>query len=546
MRMLLKMKKEAWLASLIAFITILSYLPVLQNGFVNWDDERYVVNNGAIHSLNVHFLKWAFSGFTAANWHPLTWISHAVDYAVWGLNPLGHHLTSIVLHGFNTLLVVLLTVTLLRRAREVPACDMKKGALFGRDSILVAAATTGLLFGIHPLHVESVAWISERKDLLYAFFFLISLLSYLGYAERMRGRNKRTTISQIYGNSWYLVSVAFFLFSLLSKPMAVTLPLLLLITDWYPLGRFAAKENLKVIALEKLPFVLLSLFSGLITLMAQNSGDYRIVPLEAIPLSTRTMVACKTLFLYIEKIIFPVNLIPLYGYPHNVSLLSPGYLIPLLLFVSITVACIFTMHRIKYVSAAWAFYVVTLLPILGFVQVGRQSMADRYMYLALLGPAILVGLFVAVIIRRLALLSKHKLLARTVFYGCLLLIFGGLVSAAILQMHIWKDGVSLWTHEIQVEPQLPEAYQRRGNAFRKQEKFVEAVKDYTKAIRLSPFSEPNYYNDRGIAYANLGLFEKALRDFELAIAMNPAEPMYQDNRRNALRDLQRAGENEKK
>lgn len=519
------MKKKIRLACLIAFIAILVYLPALQNGFVNWDDEAYVVDNLAIRSLNIDFLRWAFFRFTASNWHPLTWISHAVDYALWGLNPFGHHLTSIIFHGLNTFLVVLLSVKLLDKAR--------------RGRVLVPAAITGLLFGIHPVHVESVAWVSERKDVLYAFFYLLSLLSYVKYVETAKEKNAGTSIPRIYLNYSYLCTLALFMLSLLSKPMAITLPIVLLILDWYPFGRFEAGKSFKVIALEKLPFVLLSLLSGIVTLMAQNSGTFHTISLEKLPLLTRILVAFRSIFLYIENILIPLNLIPLYRYPRDVSFSSPAYLVPMLLFAGVTALCILSMKKRKYLLAAWAFYIVSLLPVLGIIQVGRQPMADRYVYLALLGPAIMIGLLVEYIYRKSDRPSGYKRLLRAALIGSIAVILGGLALVSTKQMRIWKDGVTLWTYEVGVEPQFPEAYQRRANALRKRGNFAGAITDYTKAIGLDPFSEPNYYDDRGICYANLGFFREALKDFDTAIFMNPNEPIYRKNRENALRDMER-------
>jgi hypothetical protein len=210
---------EYYVAAAVALLTLLVYLPALQNEFVDWDDNVYIFDNPYIRSLDMAFFKWAFWGFHAANWHPLTWASHALDYAVWGLNPLGHHLTSISLHALNTFLVVALVTRLL----DAYNTKQNRPALNDR-MVLIAAATTGLLFGLHPVHVESVAWVSERKDVLCALFFLLSLLSYLSYVSS----NTQKT---------YLLSLGFFVLALLSKPMAVTLPVVLLILDWYPYGR---------------------------------------------------------------------------------------------------------------------------------------------------------------------------------------------------------------------------------------------------------------------------------------------------------------------
>jgi hypothetical protein len=226
------MKKsiEYRLAGIIALLAFLTYLPALWNGFVNYDDMDYVTRNLHIRALNMKFFHWAFFGFHAANWHPLTWLSHAVDYAVWGLNPFGHHLTSVILHAINTFLVVVLAARLVE-VRKGPADRAEPEAFPQAQTRYVAAAVAGLLFGLHPLHVESVAWISERKDLLCALFFLLSILSYLSYAASALAEPHGSygTYKTRY-RKHYALSFLFFALALMSKPMAVSLPAVLLNT----------------------------------------------------------------------------------------------------------------------------------------------------------------------------------------------------------------------------------------------------------------------------------------------------------------------------
>ncbi|MDA8173669.1 MAG: hypothetical protein M0018_03650, partial [Nitrospiraceae bacterium] len=248
------------LSGMVAAATFLVYLRTLKNGFIDWDDGRYIYDNPHIHSLNVSFLKWAFSGFYFSNWHPLTWISHAMDYAVWGLNPMGHHLTGILLHSANAFIVVILAIRLME------AWEKAKGerdvAFLEGNGKLIAGVVTGLIFGLHPLHVESVAWASERKDLLCALFFLLSILAYIKYA-----------IIPHPGPLPYLLALAFFALALMSKPMAVSLPLVLLILDWFPLGRIFSFKSFRAAFTEKLPFIALSLGGSALTIVAQDRGE---------------------------------------------------------------------------------------------------------------------------------------------------------------------------------------------------------------------------------------------------------------------------------
>src|SRR5208283_719950 len=244
-------------AVFVSLLTFLVYLSCLHNEFVLWDDDRYVYENPHLHPVNAAFFRWAFSDFYCANWHPLTWVSHALDYAVWGLNPLGHHLTNNILHAVNTFIVVILVAKLLETWR--PSRQHNPPLHASQEwSYIVIAAVTGLLFGLHPLHVESVAWVSERKDLLCAMFFLLSTLAYTKYVSNGGGlRNKH-----------YILVVFLFAFALLSKPMAVTLPAVLLILDWYPFNRIRSLKTLWAACIEKLPFIALSVASSVTTILA--------------------------------------------------------------------------------------------------------------------------------------------------------------------------------------------------------------------------------------------------------------------------------------
>jgi hypothetical protein len=246
-------KRRSLIAALIALFTFLVFLPALWNGFVNWDDQEYVYENSFIRAIDARLFRAAFLEFHSANWHPLTWISHALDYRMWGLNAAGHHLTSIVLHACNTFLVVLLVLRLVETAGN-PSQRGLPG--FSSDrAILLTGGVTGLLFGLHPLHVESVAWISERKDLLCALFFLITLMTYMKYVGGLNAGNvQRHGVSRFF-HTHYLYAMGFYALALLSKPMAVSLPLVLLIVDWYPLNRISSLVTLKDVIIEKLPFL---------------------------------------------------------------------------------------------------------------------------------------------------------------------------------------------------------------------------------------------------------------------------------------------------
>ena len=374
-------------AGFVSLLTFLVYLSCLHNKFVLWDDNRYVYENPHIHPLNLAFFKWAFFDFYEANWHPLTWVSHALDYAVWGLNPMGHHLTNNILHAVNTFIVVILVAKLLEawrpsRQQNPPLRPSEKG------SYLIIAAVTGLLFGLHPLHVESVAWVSERKDLLCAMFFLLSILAYT--------------------NKHYILVLFLFALALLSKPMAVSLPAVLLILDWHPFNRISSMKSFLSALLEKLPLIALSLISSVLTVLAQKAGG-ALRTFDVIPLSVRVLVATESLMSYLWKMILPMNLTPYYPYPKNISLLSEECLLSVILVFGITAACIVMAKKQKLWLAVWGYYVITLLPVIGIVQVGIQAMADRYTYLPSLGPFLITGLGVAWVFKKTEALKARML-----------------------------------------------------------------------------------------------------------------------------------------
>ncbi|HXX80291.1 MAG TPA: hypothetical protein VEI46_01990, partial [Thermodesulfovibrionales bacterium] len=364
-------KSRYYLAGIISLITMLVYLTSLSNQFVNWDDSRYIVKNPHIHPFNLDFFRWVFSEFYASNWHPLTWISHAVDYAIWGLNPLGHHLTNVFFHAGNTFLVVLLSIRLLEMCMDRAVQESGPTLVDGRRTMIVGGMT-GLLFGLHPLQVETVAWIAQRKTLLCTLFFLLSILVYSDYVRRRGERRGEEKSSGLFlFDARYMASFVLFILALLSKPMAVSLPAVLLILDWYPFGRIKSLKEMGAAVAEKLPFIACSLISSSLTILAQESGGATKL-MELVPFPTRVLVAAKALIMYLWKILLPINLIPFYPYPRNVSLLSPVYFGAVFLVAGMTFVSLLTMKKNRLWLTLWGYYIATLLPVLGLVQVGGQ------------------------------------------------------------------------------------------------------------------------------------------------------------------------------
>jgi protein O-mannosyl-transferase len=505
--------KKKWninhsLAGAAALATFLVYLAALHNDFVGWDDDHYVVENRHIRSFDAALFKWAFFAFSSSNWHPLTWISHALDYAIWGLNPLGHHLTNITLHAVNTFLVVLLVMRLLE------AVHGSQFTVHNSRFTLIAAGTTGLLFGLHPLHVESVAWVAERKDLLCALFFLLSMMTYANAVRRMGhgAEGKRLTPGAL------LPALCLFILALMSKPMAITLPVVLLILDWHPFGRLRSWGSMRDLIVEKAPFLVLSLASSVVTILAQRA-DGAIQSMEFASASTRLLVAAQSLVAYLRKMIWPLDLIPYYPYPKTASLLSPEYLSSIVLVIGITAGCIILVKNQKGWLTAWGYYIVTLLPVLGIVQVGNQAMADRYTYLPGLGPFLIMGLATAWTAEKVK--TREGMAIKITAAGAALGVVIVLCSATLQQIGIWKNTITLWNYVIKKEPDgAPQAYNNRGLAFKNMGRMREAISDFNKAVALNP-AYALAFNNRGTTYKQMGMFNEAIRDYTAAIALNP-------------------------
>ncbi len=513
--------KKYILAASIALLTFIIYLPALRNEFVYWDDNIYIFDNPHIRSLDGTLVRWAFFHFYEANWFPITWISHALDNALWGMNSLGHHLTNIILHAINTALVVLLALKLLEIVRERSEEKTSGSFLYDR-TILIAAGVTGLLFGIHPVHVESVAWVSERKDLLCALFFLLSIMAYVNAVRRREhsaegagqsGEKKRTLRA-------LLPALCFFVLALLSKPMAVSLPVVLLILDWYPFGRIRSAGTLLKAGIEKFPFFVLSLASSIITILAQRFGN-AIVSMNIVPLSIRLLVAVQSLIGYLQKMLLPSELTPLYTYPRDVSLFSFRYALSLLLVAGVTVVSAVMVKRQKLWLSVWGFYVVMIIPVLGIIQVGNQPMADRYTYLPSLGPFFILGLGAAWTSEKLFRDVRWGIFIKsvTVLAGSLLVF--SLSYMTLHQIAVWRDSLSLWTAVIEKEPEsVPLAYNNRGMVFLKAGQIDKAIPDFDKAIALDPAYAKAYYN-RGSAFEQMGELDKAIADYKKTIALDP-------------------------
>ncbi len=511
-------KTKLAIALSVAFVTLIVYIPSLKNDFV-WDDVHYVSSNPFIRSLDTQLLRSAFLEFQEANWHPLTWLSHAVDYSLWGMNPLGHHLTNNILHALNAFLVVLLVMRLIEVLNKTAGNDGQSLLFLDDRTIRITGAVTGILFGLHPLHVESAAWVAERKDLLCAFFFLLTVMTYTYYASEVN-RSASAKYPSPFFNKKYLLTGGLFILALLSKPMAVSLPVVLLIVDWYPFRRIDSFKTFWSAFAEKLPFIALSIISSILTMLAQKAGGA--MAFVAGPLTLRAMVAAQSLIAYLENMLMPFNLVPYYPYPDRISLFSPEYLIPIVGVIAITVTCLAVVRKQKLWLSVWSYYVITLLPVLGLVQVGGQAMADRYTYLPSLGPFLLFGLMAAYVYEKVTILKGRELIAKMAILFVAVVMLVSISSITIRQIGIWKNRMVFWSYIVDKGvTDVPLVRFNLGLAYASKGDYDRAIEQYDAALRLR-WDFIDAYCGLGLAYASKGDVDRAIKQYQAALSLNPA------------------------
>ena len=511
------------IAALVAIVTFVVFLPALQNKFVSWDDNLYIYENPHIRSLDFALLKWSFAD-TKLMYVPLTKISHALVYALWGLNPVGHHLINVLLHGLNTFLVVILIMSLVRHFYGIEEKDFsfEKYKSFYLRAV-VAASVTGLLFGLHPLHVESVAWVTERKDVLYSFFALLSLIFYLKYASV--SLNKQRSL-------YYCICLLFFSFALLSKAMAVTLPAILLIIDVYPLRRFKVEARLKSqlkLLIEKLPFFCLSLIYTIITIAAYAEQS-KLRPVEKYPFAQRIYGSFHEVCFYLYKMVFPVKLVPFYPYPSKMSFLSLEYAGSFIAVVVITAFCVYSWKKNRRVYlAVWVYYIVSLLPTLGIIQVGKTAGADRYTYLPSIGPFLVMGLIAAATYEKVANLKQWRLPLKMASVVIAVTALISISYITIQQIGVWKDSLVFWNYVIEKEPgRVPGAYYNLGVEYQSGDLFDKAIEQFQTALSLKPGYTEAHYN-LGITYQSKGLLDMAIQQYRTALSLKPDDMEVHNN-----------------
>jgi tetratricopeptide (TPR) repeat protein len=476
--------------------TLAVFGQVRNHAFINFDDNVYITENPHVKlGLTLKGVVWAFTTMYAANWHPLTWLSHMLDCQLYGLNPAGHHLTNLVFHIVNALLLFFVLKRITRRVWM---------------SGFVAA-----LFALHPLHVESVAWVAERKDVLSTFFWMLTMWMYVHYVEKP-------------GLKRYLLVLLSFALGLLSKPMLVTLPFVLLLLDYWPFGRFQfggavvhheadgsispADRRISALRLvgEKAPLFLLSALSSIVTVVAQQRGG-AVVSLETHSIESRFANALVSYITYIEKMIWPSHLAIFYPYPETFPIwkvAGAG-----LLLVCLSILVIRAARKRPYLVVGWIWYLGTLVPVIGLVQVGSQAMADRYTYVPLIGLSIIVAEGVPDLLGR----WRHRRVALSIFAGLLLSI---LMTLTKLQVRHWQNDVTLFRHAGEVTTNNHLSHANLGAALFRQGKYQESIIHSREALRIKPDSaEP--HNNIGLALAHLGEHQEAIVHWEEALRIKP-------------------------
>src|SRR5213594_1957641 len=503
--------QHAVIPLVIAFSTFAAFLPTLQNQFVSWDDDKNFLENPHYRGLSWTHLLWMWTTHQG-HYIPLTWMTLGLDYLLWGMNPFGYHLTSLLLHTANAAVFFFVVRRILTLALPSPS---ERG-----HALAVSAGFAALVFAIHPLRVESVAWVTERRDVLSGLFYLSAILIYLRACEREeRGRR------------WYWLSVAVFGCALLSKSMVVNLPVVLLILDVYPLRRLGGAVGwwsapARRVYVEKIPLVLLAAAASAIALMAQLSHDTMVSVVQLSGMG-RLEVSMYDVSFYLWKTVAPVNLSPLYELPPTVNPWAPPFLLSYGLVLAITGIVLAFRRRVPGLPAAWVAYIVVLLPVLGIFQSGPQIAADRYTYLAGLGWAILGGAGLLSCWRS-SRRSKTGTPATWLLAGIALCVVVGLGVLTWNQVHVWHDSEKLWSHAVAIDPGSAVGQYSRGLVLAQQGKLTEAMEHYQTALRINP-DYADAHNNVGDVLAEQGRLAEAIEHYRQALRIKPDDALSHTN-----------------
>jgi protein O-mannosyl-transferase len=505
--------RAKWIAGIgVAVITFVVFLPALWNDFVNWDDPLNFLTNPAYRGLGWPQLRWMWTSAHSSHYIPITWMTLGLDYALWGMNPMGYHLTNNVIHSLNAVLFFGVALRL-------------TGSVLGAGEKAVRspwgwAAFAALLFSLHPLRVESVAWVTERRDVLSGFFYLLTLYGYVRYAETLR--------AAVLGRLWLWLSIGSFALALLSKSITMTLPLVLILLDAYPLRRIQRAGGFWPYVgqtwLEKVPFVVLAAAAGSGALFLVTSHgvtttyrEYGLVP--------RLAQSIYGAVFYFWKTVLPIRLSPLYELKGGLSVLGGPFLLSAAAFLGISATAILLARKQPAGLVAWLCHLIVLSPVLGIVHIGPQVAADRYSYLACMPWPILA----AVGLRRIqgSAGSRAGSLRRGVASGAAVFLCGTLALLTVDQISVWRNSVSLWTHVLRRDPAAATAHYNLARAYQDRGRWKEAESHYERLLRMDSGHSKARNNLANVLIAQ-GRFDDASRHLQKIIDSSPdlAEPVY--------------------
>ena len=502
-------RRTALVALCLATATFIAFLPALGNGFLNWDDDELILRNPHIRGLGAGNLKWMFTTFYFGPYMPVTWVSYALDYSLWGTDPFGYHLTNLLLHAANAALFYLLATMLLHSAMPAPSDG-------SRTRRRLSAAFAALLFAVHPQRVESVAWATERRDVLSGLFFLLTLLAYLAAQESpaRAGRRRRLLAA----------SLGLYVLALLSKGITMTLPVVLVILDIYPLRRLQGgpagwfRKGTGAVWAEKAPYLALAAAAGALALMGQRR-EAALATLQHFGATERLALAAHSAAFYLSKTIVPRALLPLYEMPRPLDPFAARFLIAAGFCVVLTAVLLALSRRWIAGLAAWAAYLVLLAPVSGLAHAGPQIAADRYTYLPGMVLALAGG---ALLLYTLCLGQSGRIGRRALGVGVAVAVAIAVTLGVVTwrQTRVWHDSVTLWTYVVRHEPQSVFGHVNLGRAFADADDLPGAVGEFKTAMRIAP-DHPMPHYDLANAYRRAGKLDRAVAAYNDAIRLDP-------------------------
>jgi protein O-mannosyl-transferase len=479
----------------IAALTVAVFAPALHYGFILWDDDRNLLTNPFYRGLGWAQIRWAFTSAVMGHWIPVTWLTFGVDHALWGMNAFGYHLTNVLLHAANAALFYLLTRRLLRLGlTAAPAWAITLGAI-----------VSALFFAVHPLRVESVVWITERRDVLSALFYLLTVLAYLKACAADGPPRRR----------WLVVSLGAYTLGLLSKSLIMSLPLVLLVLDVYPLRR--ARGNWRRVLVEKLPYLGLAVTAAVVSVLVVIA-KVGLTSAAAYPPSARAAMALYSLVFYVWKTVLPLGLAPMYELPARVGLTSPRFMVAALVAVGVSVVLLIARRSWPAALAVWLVYGFTLAPVSGIVHNGPQLVADRYSYLSCLGFAVLVGAAVAAV-------ASAGTIPRPLRGGVVLVGVGWIIGLTILtseQLPVWRDTEEVWRHSLEVDPDCAFCHGQWGALLGNRGELGQAIAHFERVVALRP-DNVRHRGNLGLALLKAARPAEAAAQFERMLAAEPGD-----------------------